>query len=147
MSGPGFRKKIRDFFICFRFFSICVPKSCFFLDSENIIFIIFYFFQTSCFSIFLNFFSISVPKSCFFLDSENITFIIFNFFKKSCFLYLFKLFFAIFHYISLYFTIFYQSGPVRARPGPVRAGPHLIKHFFLKIQYFAYKCLFGPDRA
>ena len=35
----------------------------------------------------------------------------------------FIVFFAIFHYISLYFTIFYHSGLVRARLGLVRAGP------------------------
>ena len=42
------------------------------------------------------------------------------------------------------FTIFQLSGPVWAWPDPVRAGPLLIKHFFLKFQHFDYKPVLDP---
>ena len=39
-----------------------------------------------------------------------------------------------------------QAGLGQAKPGRGRTTPNYA-FFFLKIQYFAYKCLFGPYRA
>ena len=77
------------------------------------------------------------PGSPWILLQENIISGIFQFFTK-------------FHKtlcVHWFLQIFQLSGPAWAWPGPVRVGPHLIKQLFLKIQYFAYQCLFWPYRA
>ena len=56
-SGSGSGNK-SGFFYIFLIFSISVPKSCFFLDSENITFIIFNFFKKSRFFSFFRYFSL-----------------------------------------------------------------------------------------